>query len=83
MTVPLVVVERPPKERVSPVRITGQVEARLVSAEMSTVALTENSPAVDFTKPVPRDEKVGKPLALMLKTEAVEVAKVVGEEVAR
>ena len=33
----LVEVERPPKESVSPVRITGQVEARLVSPEISTV----------------------------------------------
>ena len=76
-------VESPPKERASPVRITGQVEVRLVSVEISTVALEENSPAVDFTKPVPKDEKVGRPLALIEKMAVVEVAKVVGLEVAR
>ena len=41
--------------------------------------------AENWAQPIcpPRDEKLGMPLALMEKTEAVEVAKVEAEEVAR
>ena len=43
----------------------------------------ESEPAVERANPVPTEENVGTPFALMENTEAEDVANVVGDEVAR
>ena len=73
-------------ERKSPEAMSSKVLPKPAPPEPHTVPVLERSPVVsNWAQPVtpPRLEKLGIPLALILKTEAVEVAKVEADDVAR
>ena len=57
-TTAAVVVERPPKERVSPVRMTGQVAERLVSSEMSRPATSAVPTVAQVAAPSASKERI-------------------------